>query len=478
MKIETTPRDDHQVNVVAEFENSVLEQYMHKAARRISEKSKVPGFRPGKAPYPVVLRMFGEETVRDQAIELLVDEKYPEILTESKIKVSGSGKLEEIISTNPPKFSFTIPLASVVTLGDLKSVKQEYVEQTITEADVEESIQELLSSYSTATTVERAAKEGDLVNMELSAVYVKPPEGEEKEFINKTPHQAVIGKNTVRVETWPYEGFSKNVIGMNNGESKTFTYKYPKDTPVEKLQGQKMEFTVELRSIQELILPELTDEFVMKIGEFISVDEFRDYLRRRLESDAKAEYDTKYFDELMDKMVALSTFKYAPHILDEEIHSVQHSLEDTLARQKMDLETYLKIRKMTVSELIEKELKPVAIKRLKRSLLVTETSKTEKLELSDEELELSFNQTVNEMSSSNDLKDMRKNYSKEQLSQAVAFEAANRAMSRKVLEFLRDMASGNSTATKTDEPVVEVATKPKKTTRAKKAKTDETEAAS
>lgn len=478
MKIETTPRDDHQVNVVAEFENSVLEQFMHKAARRISEKSKVPGFRPGKAPYPVVLRMFGEEAVRDQAIELLVDEKYPEILDESKIEASGSGKLEDIISTDPPKFSFTIPLAPVVTIGDLKSVKQEYVDQTITDAQVEEAIQSVLSSYSTPIAVERAAKEGDLVNMDLSAAYVKPPEGEDKEFIKKTPHQAVIGKNAVRPETWPFEDFSKNVIGMNSGESKTFTHKYPKDAPVEKLQGQKMEFTVELRSIQELVLPDLNDEFVLKIGQFNSVDEFKAYLRRRLEADAKAEYDNTYFDELMDKMVALSTFKYAPHMLDEEIHSVQHSLEDTLARQKMDLETYLKVRKMTVSELVEKELKPVAIKRLERSLLVTETSKTEKLELSDEELELSFNQTINEMSSSYDMKQMRKNFSNERLSQAVAFEAANRAMNRKVLEFLRDIASGKKAAIKADKPITESASKPKKITRAKKAKTDEAEPAS
>lgn len=478
MKIETTPRDDHQVNVVAEFEASDLEQYMHKAARRISEKAKVPGFRPGKAPYPVVLRMFGDEAVRDQAMELLVDDKYPLILDEAKIEASGSGKLEDILSTDPPKFSFTIPLAPVVTIGDLKSVKQEYVEQTVTDAQVEEAVQRVLSSYATPTAVERAAKEGDLVNMDLSASYVKPPEGEEKEFIAKTPHQAVIGDNTLRAETWPYDGFSKNVIGMKAGETKTFTYKFPKDNAVEKLQGQKMEFTVELRSIQELVLPELNDEFVLKIGQFNSIDDFKAYLRRRLEADAKTEYDNTYFDDLLDKMVALSTFKYAPHLLEEEIHSVQHSLQDTLARQQMDMETYLKVRKMTMSELEEKELKPVAVKRLERSLLVTEISKTEKLELSDEELEHSFNQTVNEMSASYDMKQMRKNFSNERLSQAVAFEAANRAMNRKVLEYLRDIASGKPATAKADEPVAEGEVKPKKTARAKKAKADEAETAS
>ncbi len=472
MKLETTSRDDHQVNVVAEFENSDLEAYMHKAARKIAERSKIPGFRPGKAPYPVVLRMYGEEAVREQAIEILVDDKYPQILDEAKIEASGSGKLDDIISTVPPKLSFTIPLAPVVTLGDLASVKQEYVEPVISDSQVEDAVKRVQTSYATPTDADRAAKEGDLVTMDLSASYVKPPEGEEKEFIAKTPHQAIIGENDVRKETWPFEDFSKNVIGMKAGETKTFTHTYPKDDAVEKLRGQKLEFTVELKTVQELVLPELNEEFVMKIGQFQTVDDFNAYLRRRLEADAKAEYDNKYFDDLLDKMVALSSFKYAPHMLDEEIHSTQHSLQDTLSQQRLDIETYLKIRKLTMDELIEKELKPVAVRRLERSLLVTEISKREKLELSDEELESSFNQTVNEISMSGDAKQMRKNFSNQQFSQAVAFEAANRAMNRKVLEYLRDMASGKSDGEKAAAKPVEGEAKPKKAARAKKTDTD------
>lgn len=472
MKLETTPRDDHQVNVTAEFENSDLEAYMHKAARKIAERSKIPGFRPGKAPYPVVLRMYGEEAVREQAIEILVDDKYPQILDEAKIEASGSGKLDDILSTDPPKFSFTIPLAPVITLGDLQSVKQDYEEPVITDIQVDEAVKRVLSSYATPTDADRAAKEGDLVSMDLSASYVKPPEGEDKEFIAKTPHQAIIGENDMRKETWPFEDFSKNVIGMKAGETKTFTHAYPKDDPVEKLQGQKLEFTVELKTVQELVLPELNEEFVMKIGQFQTVDDFKAYLRRRLEADAKSEYDSKYFDDLLDKMVALSSFKYAPHMLDEEIHSTQHSLQDTLAQQQMDLDTYLKVRKLTMDELVEKELKPVAVKRLERSLLVTEISKREKLELSDEELESSFNQTVNEISMSYDQKQIRKNFSNQQFSQAVAFEAANRAMNRKVLEYLRNLASGKPAGEKAAAKAAEGEAKPKKAARAKKADAD------
>jgi trigger factor len=314
-----------------------------------------------------------------------------------------------------------------------------------------------------------------MVNMELSASFVKPEEGEDKEFISKTPHQAIVGENDLHKETWPFENFSTNVIGMKKGETKTFKHKFAKDDRVEKLQGRELEFSVELRGVQEIVLPELNDEFVMKIGQFQTVDAFKDYMRRRLEADSKAEYDGQYYDDLLDKMVGLCSFKYAPHMLEEETHSVLHSLQDTLAQQQMDLETYLKVRKLSMEELEEKELKPVAVKRLERSLLVTEVSKQEKLEVTDEELENSFNQTVNEISMTLDQNQIRKNFNDKKFSQAVAFEAANRAMNRKVLEYLRGLASGTPSAEKPAEKAAEGEAKPKKP-RAKKAAAEAPEA--
>ena len=78
MKIEITPRDDHQVKITAEFEPEVLEQYKQKAARKISQQAKIPGFRPGKAPYAVVRRLYGDDTIEKEANDLILDEKYAE----------------------------------------------------------------------------------------------------------------------------------------------------------------------------------------------------------------------------------------------------------------------------------------------------------------------------------------------------------------------------------------------------------------
>ena len=117
MKIETTTRDDHQVRIVAEFDPEFMEKFKHQAARKISQNAHIPGFRPGKAPYDVVRRTYGEDAIEKEAIEIMLDEVYPQVLKEAAIEPAGVGNLEEIISQNPPKFAFVVPLMPKVDPG-------------------------------------------------------------------------------------------------------------------------------------------------------------------------------------------------------------------------------------------------------------------------------------------------------------------------------------------------------------------------
>jgi trigger factor len=86
LRIETQPRDDHQVTLIVELEPDQLEGAKHRAARRLSERKSIPGFRPGKAPYEVVLRNFGEGVITEDAVDILLDEVYPKALEESKLE--------------------------------------------------------------------------------------------------------------------------------------------------------------------------------------------------------------------------------------------------------------------------------------------------------------------------------------------------------------------------------------------------------
>ena len=220
MKIETTPREDHQVRIVAEFEPEFMEKFKRQAARKISQDSKIPGFRPGKAPYEIVRRAYGEEMIQKEAIELMLDEVYPEVIKEADVKPSGPGDLEEIVSTNPPKFAFVVPLMPEVELGDYKSIRKEYAIPVVTEDQIDQVVKNLRANYSTAEPVDRPVEEGDLVSVKISGRLVNPGEGEEPDVFKENTVQMIVGENEFEVDDWPYEGFTRELIGMTANEEK------------------------------------------------------------------------------------------------------------------------------------------------------------------------------------------------------------------------------------------------------------------
>ena len=101
LKIESLPREDHQVNLIVEVDPAQMEKAKRKAARKISERSKIPGFRPGKAPYDVVKRYYGDGAITEEAVEVLVDQIYPDVLKEAGIQPGAAGSLENIEKTGP-----------------------------------------------------------------------------------------------------------------------------------------------------------------------------------------------------------------------------------------------------------------------------------------------------------------------------------------------------------------------------------------
>ena len=193
LKINLEPRDDHQVKIIAEFESSSLDKYKGKAARQIASKAKIPGFRPGKAPYDVIARLYGEPAIEDDAIELMMEDVYPEILTEAKISPAAPGTLEDVDKDGPIKFTFVVPLEPTVDLGNYREIRKEYTPQPVTDEQVEEFIQRLRRTYATAEPVERPAEKGDLVYVKVDATLLNPKEDDKPELLKDSPLQLVIG---------------------------------------------------------------------------------------------------------------------------------------------------------------------------------------------------------------------------------------------------------------------------------------------
>ena len=240
MKFDKKELKDHQVELVAEITNEQFESAKQKAARRISKNAKIPGFRPGKAPLDIIKRTYGDEAIEETAIELLVNEIYPELIKESEIKPSGPGKLEEIESKDPFKFRFKIPLEPIVKLGDYSKLKLAYKLPPVKKDEIVKVLNNLQLNYATAEPVERAAEKGDLVVSKVTATLVKPEKDQDADILKGTPHQVIIGEE-IEEEQFPFTGFGEKLIGLKAVKVKSSPISTTR-IPYESCAGRKQSF--------------------------------------------------------------------------------------------------------------------------------------------------------------------------------------------------------------------------------------------
>lgn len=435
MNIEKQYQEDHSVKLVVEVDQDKMSSYKKRAATKISQRGNVPGFRPGKAPYNVIVRMFGEAAITEQAVDLFIDNEYSNIIKEADVNPGASGTLENIESMDPPKFVFRVPLAPEIELGDYHAVRLPYEWQTPEQKNVDAALEELRQMYASTETVERVIEPGDYV---LLDVVSETPE------LNRTGFATFV-RDEERDTEWPYNGFAKELPGLKAGESKIIKHTFPEDWEVEDLRGKDVEIEATIKTVRGVTLPELNDEFAKTTRAGETLDQLLEAVKKDVESRSQADYDDKYFLELIEKVKEGVTFKYHEHTLEHEGEHVLSDLSNRLSQQNMDLDTYFKVRNTTREDFVEQEVKPVAKKRLERSLILDEVVRKEKLQIDDESLNSEYMNALNNLAMQG--VDLGKlgggKKGQRQFSEAVAMDAASRVMTRKALDMLKSIAMGN-----------------------------------
>ena len=435
MNIEKQFQDNHSVKLVVEVDQEKMGEYKKRAASKISQRGNIAGFRPGKAPYHIVARTYGEAAITEQAIDLFIDAEYSNILTEAGINPGASGSLENIESMDPPKFLFSVPLAPEVDLGDYTSVRLPYEWKAPEQKDIDAAVEDLRQMYASTETVERAIESGDYVLLDVTS---------ETTELNRTGFATFV-RSEDRDTEWPYNGFAKELIGLKAGESKTIKHSFPKDWEVEDLQGKDVEITATIKTVRGVTLPEINDEFAKTTGAGETVDALMEAIKKDVETRSQNEYDDKYFVDLIEKVKEGATLKYHEHSLEHEGEHVLQDLSQRLAQQGMDLETYFKMRNTTREQFIETDVTPVAKKRLERGLILDEIVRKEQIQIDDDALNAEYMNAINSLAMQGmDFSKVRGGKKGQQeLSQAIAMDAASRVMTRKALDMLKSIATGS-----------------------------------
>jgi trigger factor len=432
------------MQLTVEVDAEQFQSFKHRAARQIAKRGKIPGFRPGKAPYDVIVRNYGEAAIIEQAVDMLVDDIYPKVLDEAEVKPAAAGSLENIEELDPPKLVFKVPMAPEVNLGNYRSVRLAYKWKKPGKKELDNALNELQQMYATTETVDRAVEMGDFVLVDVKGDLNESGEDEGQASALSREGLAIRVKENPNKDEWPFKGFDKELIGMKPDEAKTIKHKYSKDDPDEKLAGETVNFDVTVKNVRSITLPELDDEFAKMLGQHETLDELKAALKTDLEARSEAEYDDEYFVELIDKIKEKATLKYPSQVVDHEAEHVLEDLSNRLSQQGLDLETYFKIQNTTQEKFLEEEARPVAIKRLERSLIMDEIARREEIELDQGDLQSEYGQTLNELQYQGlDLDKIKGGKrGQQEFAEAVAMQSASRVITRRTLMRMKAIATG------------------------------------
>lgn len=442
MKIEQTYMDDHQLELTVEAEQELFEKAKHLAAKELARGKKIPGYRPGKAPYQLIVNHFGEAAIVDHALEHFLDEIYPQVIDEIDQEPYGPGQVKEVKSLEPPVLVFNIPLQPEVKLGDYRGIRLKFEQNPVSDAEVEAVLDRMRAQQAKVEPVEHAAEEGNLVDTSIDSRPVESDaEAEESYLLRNQPLPVMVkSKTDDDSKEWPFPGFSRQLLGASAGDTLELTYQFPDQEDVEEdYRGKELLYTVNVNGIRERVLPELTDDFAKSVSDKETVDALRAEILEELKIQRDAEDENAYVNSILDAIIAETEIKYPPQMVENEIEGEIKELEDQLSRQGLDLEMYLKIQSQD-EEGLREQVKPNAEKRIVRGLVIGKISEEEDLDIKPEDITGEY-QSILDNHFGEDQKG-KEEYLRSQDSIALLNRVSSQIVTRKTLDFLIAVAKG------------------------------------
>lgn len=393
------------------------------AARRLSERSPIQGFRPGKAPYEVLKTRFGETAIWNEAIEDVVRRAYVKAVLEIGFQTVGAPEiaLTKFAPGNPIEFTATVGLLpAVLSLPDLADLRVERKEPAVAEADVDAALAELRRMQARETPVERPAEKADKAVMDISI---------ERDRVPIEGGQAK-GHGVYLSEPYYIEGFTDHIVGMKKDERKTFTLRFPETHFQKQLAGRVADFTVTLAGVYEIAAPELDDAFAKTVGQE-SLAKLRALIKENLATEAAGKEAQRVEIAALDALVAKTSFEEIPDgLVDAEAEKMLHELEHSIAERGMEFDAYLTNIKKTRAEL-KLGFAPQALNRVKTVLALRALADRERIEVPDADVAAEVGRTMDLYADDAAAQERIR-------SEEYADMARNSLRNRKTIEYLRE----------------------------------------
>jgi trigger factor len=379
MNVTATPTARSSVLLEIELPPERLQRALDLAIRHLSQRTRVPGFRPGKAPRSVIERVVGPTAVMDEAVEHLVNDAYRDALVEKEILPLANAEIEVVQAEEGKPFIFkaTVPIRPTVTLGDYRNFNFRPEIETIDDARVEKVVEELRVQNATLAAVEdRPAKAGDWAVIAFEG----SRDGEPFEGGSSERMPLILGEDRL------IPGFEDHVIGLDVGGETEFDITFPEAYAEESLAGKEAHFKVTLRELREKVLPDADDAFAQSLGSYPDLDTLKVEIRRRLERNAVDRARHEFSDRIIDYAVANATLELPDILVDQEVEVMHDEFRVSLGRQGIEEAAYLKAVEKTEADL-HADLRPSAEQRVKALLVLSKIAEEEGIELIESEVE-------------------------------------------------------------------------------------------
>ncbi len=377
------------MRLTVEVPDDRVEAAMRSAARKLGSKTRIPGFRPGKAPYEVLLSRFGEEAVFEEALERLGPEVYRQAIETADVEPFAAGTLDEVVSRAPLVLRYTVPLAPDVDLGSYRDLRVPFEPPQVSQEAVEAFLEELRQSQALIEPADRPAQLSDVIVVDVRGALLSQDDSEPETLLDQKQASVLLSEGL----DWPVPGSAQHFLGLKAGDATEFDYTFPQEYPNESLRGRTARFQVTCREVRSRTVPEWSDDLARNLGEFADLDDLRSKVRQSLEREARRRAEAEYAEQVVDRVVEQARVAFPPQIVAEELDDMLKDLDFRLRSQKLSLAEYLRIEKKSEEDL-RRELEPRARQRIRRALVLSEVVEAEQLEATDEEVQAELERMV------------------------------------------------------------------------------------
>ncbi|MGB9668572.1 MAG: trigger factor [Thermosulfidibacteraceae bacterium] len=379
MKVEVKEIEPLRLEVSVEIPQDLVDSTFDEIYRKLQKETKVPGFRPGKAPKNIIKARFGEYA-KIEAIETIFRENYPKIIEEVKAKPIKEPDIKELDfdEGKPLKFKLLMEVHPEFELKDYENIEIEVKKYIITDEFVDSYIEKLRENFAEYREKAGVVSEGDMVIFEYEAFEGERPLQEKK--IEGVTHVAGSSRD---VQDGPnhflLQQLDSALMGKGVGEEFTFQATYPENFPDKNLAGKTITFKGKIISIKERILPELDEKFFEKFN-VTNLEALKEKVRTELEMEYKRLAKREAMGKIVEKLVEMHNFPVPPTIFESVF-------QEKLKNYEMDLRLRGIEPKEEDLKKVKEELKKEAINEVKAEYIISKIAEKEGIEVTRDEIE-------------------------------------------------------------------------------------------